>query len=258
MDIRPENPQTQNQALQTTQTRPHKVLRYVKNERMGGSVPVWETPKTTKQNIEQNLATAQNAENLSFKNTLAYNANQNASQTNSEEFGFGDLVDMINPLQHIPVVGHVYREITGDEIKPIGKIIGGGIFGGPLGAASGLVDTIVENETGKDMAGNTLALMLDGEKPHLKSKPATPEAHLDQVAKELEHGNPIQDLPGELLSFTDLKGDSGIVIKRIEAAEGRTTGYMETTTRKPDIDRSSALPPREPITQVRLKGLYAL
>ena len=49
--------------------------------------------------------------------------------------GFADLLDMVNPLQHIPVIGSIYRQISGDEIRPIIKIAGGALFGGPLGAA---------------------------------------------------------------------------------------------------------------------------
>lgn len=73
-----------------------------------------------------------------------------------EEFGFFDLLDMVNPLQHIPLVGNLYREMTGDSIKPISTIIGGALFGGPLGAASGIVNVIVAEETGKDIVGNVI------------------------------------------------------------------------------------------------------
>ena len=31
---------------------------------------------------------------------------------------------MINPLQHIPVVSYLYRQFTGDSIRPIGQIVG--------------------------------------------------------------------------------------------------------------------------------------
>ncbi len=36
----------------------------------------------------------------------------------SDGFSFGDIVDIINPLQHIPVVSTIYREMTGDDIGP--------------------------------------------------------------------------------------------------------------------------------------------
>ncbi|HCZ12942.1 MAG TPA: hypothetical protein DHV16_12065, partial [Nitrospiraceae bacterium] len=42
---------------------------------------------------------------------------------------FGDILDIVNPLQHIPVVSTVYRSETGDKISPGSRIIGGAIFG---------------------------------------------------------------------------------------------------------------------------------
>ena len=38
---------------------------------------------------------------------------------------FGDVLDVINPLQHIPVVSTIYRAITGDEISPGARVAGG-------------------------------------------------------------------------------------------------------------------------------------
>ncbi len=68
------------------------------------------------------------------------------SQHVSAGLGFGDLVDLVNPLQHIPVVGHLYRHFSGDSIQPVIKIAGGALFGGPLGAAIS-VATEVFNST---------------------------------------------------------------------------------------------------------------
>lgn len=63
--------------------------------------------------------------------------------------GFKDLVDIINPLQHIPIVGHIYRKMTGDEISPVAQFIGGALFGGPFGAAAAITDIAVREQTGK-------------------------------------------------------------------------------------------------------------
>jgi hypothetical protein len=46
------------------------------------------------------------------------------------------LLDIINPLQHIPLVSNLYREITGDQISSSARILGGGLFGGPIGLTS--------------------------------------------------------------------------------------------------------------------------
>jgi hypothetical protein len=68
-----------------------------------------------------------------------------------KKFSFWDLVDIINPLQHIPIVNSVYRAVTGDEIGGFARVAGGAIFGGPVGAAMGGVNAIVAQETGRDI-----------------------------------------------------------------------------------------------------------
>jgi hypothetical protein len=47
---------------------------------------------------------------------------------------FRDVLDLVNPLQHIPVVGNLYRELTQDTIDPAVRVAGGALFGGPFGA----------------------------------------------------------------------------------------------------------------------------
>ncbi|MDX1519587.1 MAG: hypothetical protein R3318_05645 [Gammaproteobacteria bacterium] len=75
--------------------------------------------------------------------------------------GFADLVDIVNPLQHIPVINSIYQDMTGDTIKPVMSIAGGALFGGPIGAAIALVSTVIkaglENPAG-ETAGEALAM----------------------------------------------------------------------------------------------------
>lgn len=74
-------------------------------------------------------------------------------------FTFGDFLDIINPLQHIPVVSTIYRAITGDKIDPGARIAGGGLFGGPIGAVLSMVSGMVEEATGKDPGEHALAAL---------------------------------------------------------------------------------------------------
>lgn len=74
-------------------------------------------------------------------------------------FTFSDFLDIINPLQHIPIVNTVYRAITGDKIDPGSRIAGGGLFGGPIGLAAALVSGMVEESTGKDPGAHVLAAL---------------------------------------------------------------------------------------------------
>lgn len=84
------------------------------------------------------------------------------SLTGDGDFTFWDFLDAINPLQHIPIVNGIYRELTGDTIKPVMKLAGGALFGGPLGLALSTVDVGIQGTTGKD-TGEHLQAMLKGE-----------------------------------------------------------------------------------------------
>ncbi|GEM_PF-6298809 len=74
-------------------------------------------------------------------------------------FGFDDFLDIINPLQHLPVISNLYREFTGDELSPGARMIGGGLFGGGVGLAASVINTAIEAETGKDVGGHVMALL---------------------------------------------------------------------------------------------------
>jgi hypothetical protein len=124
--------------------------------RTEGSMPVWGAPETPEEKIAGTLTKAADKKAPlppDFAATLAA-SEVKTSEADDDSFGFSDLVDIINPLQHIPIIGSIYREVTGDTIKPVSRIIGGAAFGGIAGAASSVANVIVEEETGKDIAGN--------------------------------------------------------------------------------------------------------
>lgn len=77
---------------------------------------------------------------------------------------FSDLLSVLNPLQHIPVVSSIYRWVTGDTITPVARVVGGALYGGPIGLASAAFNTIVEQVKGADVGAQVLALF-DGDKP---------------------------------------------------------------------------------------------
>ena len=71
--------------------------------------------------------------------------------------GFADLLDAINPLQHLPIVGTLYRALTGDTIGDTARMAGGALYGGPAGLVGALANLMVEKETGRDIGGAALA-----------------------------------------------------------------------------------------------------
>ncbi len=76
----------------------------------------------------------------------------------SDGFTFGDIFDIINPLQHIPIVSTIYRAITGDDIAAAPKVAGGALFGGVIGLVISIIDTAIEQITGQDTGEHLLAL----------------------------------------------------------------------------------------------------
>jgi hypothetical protein len=91
-------------------------------------------------------------------------------------FQFHDLLDIVNPLQHLPIVGPVYRWITGDTIGNLPRIAGDALYGGLIGLASGLVNVLVKEETGKDIGETVLALVTGGDDKPVPSAAAAQPA----------------------------------------------------------------------------------
>lgn len=79
--------------------------------------------------------------------------------TTSPTPSFGDVLSIINPLQHLPVIGPLYRQLTGDELHPAAKVIGGLLFGGPVGLVSAAFNAIFEQATGKSVIETAVALV---------------------------------------------------------------------------------------------------
>lgn len=75
------------------------------------------------------------------------------------EMTFADMIDVVNPLQHIPVLSGVYRNVTGDEISTPAKIAGGALYGGPVGAASSIATAMVEEHSGKSIQDHVFSAM---------------------------------------------------------------------------------------------------
>lgn len=88
---------------------------------------------------------------------------------------FYDLIDIVNPLHHIPIVSSIYRNLTGDIIDPAAKIAGGALYGGPFGAATSLAGVIVKEMTGKTPSDHVLAFFLgDDENTAIASAKSNP------------------------------------------------------------------------------------
>lgn len=76
---------------------------------------------------------------------------------NPHESFFHHLLDVINPLQHLPVIGTIYRAITGEHIGAAERIAGDTLYGGLWGAVSSIADVAFEGITGKSAEDTVLS-----------------------------------------------------------------------------------------------------
>ncbi|HEY5237121.1 MAG TPA: hypothetical protein VIJ62_01970 [Rhizomicrobium sp.] len=109
------------------------------------------------------------------------NAASDAPETDSKS-AFDDLLDIVNPLQHIPIVSTIYRAITGDTIHPFEQIAGDTLYGGALGFAGSLADTAFTQLAGKSL-GDTVMAMFEGNNDTQVAQAAPAATYLVQPAQ---------------------------------------------------------------------------
>ena len=87
-----------------------------------------------------------------------------SAPVDEDGFGFDDFLDVINPLQHVPVIGSLYRAITGDHIEAPAQLAGGAIFGGLNGFLGALGSLAYEGIAGESFE-QTIFSLFDSDEP---------------------------------------------------------------------------------------------
>jgi hypothetical protein len=92
-------------------------------------------------------------------------------------FSFRDLLDIINPLQHLPIISSIYRYVTGDRPGEAAQIAGDALYGGPIGVAVSLASAMTEDAQGHGLGEQALAAMFGpSSKDTAVASAATPPA----------------------------------------------------------------------------------
>lgn len=87
---------------------------------------------------------------------------------------FRDIVDAINPLNHLPVVSDLFAQATDHTPSTAARLIGGTVFGGPIGFVASLAGVIFESATGHSVAGAVVAALSGEEAPVALAANAAP------------------------------------------------------------------------------------
>ena len=107
----------------------------------------------------------------------------------SQGFGFADFVDTINPLQQLPLVGNLYRAVTGDEISQQARYAGSALYGmalgGPVGMGAFLGMAMVGDAVGDHFEGRGVAVATSD-----VGDPASQTAELSAMDSEPARGAP--------------------------------------------------------------------
>ena len=140
---------------------------------------------------------------------------------------FRDVLDTINPLNHIPIVSDIFASATGHEPSTASKLAGGAIFGGPIGLVASLTGVIFEDVNGKT-PGNAVYAALTGSSSDtdtmVASNDAKPSAQMAKV-----------DTAVEPVDATELAS--------LDTASGSTNDAMTVANMQADAAQSAPVTP---------------
>jgi hypothetical protein len=109
-----------------------------------------------------------------------------APKTPAPSVRFADVLSALNPLQYLPVVGTIYRAITGDTVPEAlqlgGSLLVSGLISGPIGILTTAAVAIAEKVTGIDPDRIGRTLLADIGVGKLPQPAATPKAAAPSTA----------------------------------------------------------------------------
>lgn len=184
---------------------------------------------------------------------------------------FADVIDAVNPLQHIPVVSWAYRALSGDGIAGAAKMVGGALFGGPVGFVLAAADSLWERASGRD-AGETLLALAKGHDRSAVSAGNAPLAQNDgtdtrtspaerpveaesngKTAADQPIGGPTPEGPAWVLAAARLPQDQVDLLLRSVGLADRNAGARPTAA-LPGADDTIHMPavPAAPVSVLEL------
>jgi hypothetical protein len=198
--------------------------------------------------------------------TVAFTRRDWKPQADSKDFHpFGDdgltiddVIDVVNPLQHIPLVSTVYRWLTGDTISPAAELAGGALYGGAVGFASSAATIALDGLTGGSTDQQVMVALLGpspfADEPAAASPPpdmaAAPTAAEESAPVEVAQA-PAAD--GGLPTSRGAGLASAALAAPDEALQEVPAGLIESLSQAPDTAgdaAASVLPPASAQPQV--------
>ena len=178
-------------------------------------------------------------------------------------FSFKDLLDIVNPLQHLPVIGSVYRYLTGDEPAAGTRVIGDALYGGPIGFGVSVVSTALLTDSGGHDLGERLLADVFGARDHGDSptlgtpqvatadgQPATPQsANQPAVASQVAGVT----LPAKPLSYVPpARSVTAPPARSVASASAPTNSTPAAAAVQPSVPQALTPMPPQPVAMNQL------
>lgn len=137
-----------------------------------------------------------------------WRVSRKGAEVNTEinDFSFGDALDIINPLQHLPLIGDAYRAISGDSIRPVSQVTGDILYASVTGGLS-IVNSVLaigqeayKEATGESPAISIASAIFGGEK-----QPEQPQPVL--LADTAPQPASAPSVPVQTAALTDTKAE---------------------------------------------------
>ncbi|MBF0323862.1 MAG: hypothetical protein HQL42_02215 [Alphaproteobacteria bacterium] len=170
----------------------------------------------------------------------AKTAGKDLSMFAEEEPSFWDVLDVINPLQHIPVINTLYQELTGDKIGVGARLAGGALFGGPLGLIASAAGCVIEQETGNTVGGHVLAMFKD-------DAPATAIAQ----AKPEEASAPMQVAAAPVVTLPEPVAGQAATPQVMFTADGMVAPPSAAPAPQAAVQKVALAQPAAPLTDAK-------
>ncbi len=120
-----------------------------------------------------------------------------------KESFFQHILDVINPLQHLPIIGTIYRAATGERLDAVEKIAGDALYGGLWGAVTAVADVAFEAITGKSVEDTVMAWFKSDSTPSRVASAKLGPSHI-QVLQSLPSGE-LPQLPATGIAGADTR-----------------------------------------------------
>jgi hypothetical protein len=158
----------------------------------------------------------------------------------NSKMGFGEFVDIINPLQHLPVIATIYRNRTGDTLGFASRVIGGALWGRIGGFVSGAVNGVVDWLTGKDIGDHIYSALFGNSDESKTSKTATNSVESPTKASMIHSVTSLamSEASDTLESaFGDFDDDGGFLVAR-RASPTAALAALNSYEQNSDLDES--------------------